>query len=63
MRWMIVVVLVVALGIAAQMFRYKYVDQKVIGISYIVRIDRLTGRTCVISGPSGVYKTLQLQRC
>ncbi len=64
MKWVVLCIALVGIGILIQMNRYEYVDQSVATISYVVRIDRLTGEKCFFSGPEGVrQKLLEMPVC
>ncbi len=64
MKWVVLCVLVVGIGILMHMYRYEYIDQSVATVSYVVRIDRLTGQGCFFSGPDGMrQKLLQMPVC
>ncbi len=62
--WILIVVAVLAVGALVQMNRYKYMDQRSgSGSTYIIRIDRLTGQPCFVSGSERYRKGLKLPRC
>ena len=64
-KWAILAAIVVV-AIAAQMFRYEYISQQIVGSGYIVRIDRLTRDRCLGSGPPVMIKDPQrfgLSKC
>ena len=45
-KWVVLCVLLVGIGMLMHMHRYEYINHSVAGISYVVRIDRLTGHRC-----------------
>lgn len=63
MKWAVLVVLVIAVGVLIHMNRFRYVGQSYATVSFIVRVDRLTGATCFFSGPERIQQLSQLQRC
>ncbi len=58
--WAVIFAAIVAIGVIVQMNRYEYANHQVVGVSYVVRIDRLTGAKCFFSGPAGMAELLQL---
>lgn len=63
MKWVILFVGLASVAVWAHMSRYQYVPQNIMGIDYIVRIDKLTDTRCIFSGPPGIVGTLQISAC